>query len=164
MTLSKRNLKQVLTKTGEQFSGRVGAMRFLIFLIFLDISTACCCSWSSNLFRTCGCNIFGCNCDTVQPWGTCLCDSSEHCPDRRRRKRSLHNSLMEAYSGLYPSNLIDQAAMEKFFSFDTNLDGLISLQEVMEKNGSNETEEGFKQVDLDKDGFVKPSEFDLSLN
>ena len=71
---------------------------------------------------------------------------------------------MEAYSGLYPSNLIDQAAMEKFFSFDINLDGLISLQEVMEKNGSNETEEGFKQVDLDKDGFVKPSEFDLSLN
>lgn len=71
---------------------------------------------------------------------------------------------MKAYNGLYPSNLIDQAAMEKFFSFDVNLDGLISLQEVMEKNGSNETEEGFKQVDLDKDGFVKPSEFDLSLN
>ena len=70
---------------------------------------------------------------------------------------------MEAYSGLYPSHLIEQPAMEKFFSFDVNLDGLISLEEVMETNGSNKTE-GFKDVDLDKDGFVKPSEFDLSLN
>ena len=53
--------------------------------------------------------------------------------------------------------------MENFFSFDLNLDGLISLEEVIETIGRNGTEEGFKQVDLDKDGFVKPSEFDVSL-
>ena len=54
--------------------------------------------------------------------------------------------------------------MENFFSFDLNSDGLISLEEVMGRKESNNTEEGFKQVDLDKDGFVKPSEFDFSLN
>ena len=61
------------------------------------------------------------------------------------------------------SNLIEEAAMENFFSFDLNLDGLISLEEVIERIGSNGTEEGFKQADLDRDGFVKPSEFDFSL-
>ena len=54
--------------------------------------------------------------------------------------------------------------MENFFSFDLNQDGLISLEEVTESYGSNGTEDGFKQVDLDKDGFVRPSEFDFSLN
>ena len=50
--------------------------------------------------------------------------------------------------------------MENFFSFDLNQDGLISLEE---SNFNNGTEEGFKQVDLDNDGFVQPSEFDFSL-
>ena len=136
----------------------------LFFLTLPDISTACCCSWSSSLFRTCGCNIFGCNCATTKSRGVCLCDSTEHCPDRRRRKRSLHNSLAEAYSGLYPSSLIERAAMERFFSFDLNLDGVISLQKALERSGSNNTGEGFKEVDLDKDGFVKPAELDLSLS
>ena len=54
--------------------------------------------------------------------------------------------------------------MENFFSFDLNRDGLVSLEEVRESYGSNGTEEGFKQVDTDKDGFVHPSEFDFSLN
>ena len=78
----------------------------------------------------------------------------------------MHNSLAEAYSysGLYPSSLIERAAMERFFSFDLNLDGVISLQEALERSGSNNTGEGFNQVDLDKDGFVKPAEFDLSLS
>ena len=144
-------------------------MRFLIFLIFLDISTACCCSWSSNLFRTCGCNIFGCNCDTRVVNGVdgyCLCWEwlNEFCPDRKRRKRSLHEAISEAYSGLYPEYLIELGVMENFFSFDLDQDGLISLEEAMEGNNSNNgTEEGFKQVDLDNDGFVKPSEFDSSL-
>ena len=94
----------------------------------------------------------------------CLCDSTEYCPDRRRRKRSLRDPILQAYTGLYPNNLIDQPAMEKFFSFDLNLDGLISLEEVIETSGCNDTEEGFKQVDLDNDGFVRPSEFDFSLS
>ena len=134
---------------------------FLLFLIFLDISTACCCSWPQGI--GCGCNFFGCNCATCGH-GYCLCDRTEYCPDRRRRKRSLHESISQAYNELYPKNLIEQAAMENFFSFDLNSDGLISLEEVMGRKESNNTEEGFKQVDLDKDGFVKPSEFDFSLN
>ena len=76
----------------------------------------------------------------------------------------MHDPISKAYTGLYPNNFIEKAAMENFFSFDLNFDGLISLEEVIERIGSNGTEEGFKQVDMDKDGFVKPSEFDLSLN
>ena len=75
----------------------------------------------------------------------------------------MHLTISQAYIGLYPNHLIEQSAMENFFSFDLNLDGLISLEEVMETRGSNGTEEGFKQADLDNDGFVKPSEFDFSL-
>lgn len=75
----------------------------------------------------------------------------------------MHDPMTQAYTGLYPNSLIEEAAMENFYSFDLNLDGLISLEEVIERVGSNGTEEGFKQADLDKDGFVKPSEFDLSL-
>ena len=162
-------MKQVLENAGDQFGERsAGAMSFLplslLFLIFLDISTACCCSMSSSLFRVCKCNIFGCNCETTTIGDMCLCDSTEYCPDRRRKERSWQDPISKAYTGLYPNNLIEQAAMETFFSFDLNLDGLISLEEVTEKNGINGTEEGFKEVDVDKDGFVKPSEFDLSLN
>ena len=76
----------------------------------------------------------------------------------------MHEPISQAYSGLYPEYLIEQAAMEIFFSFDLNQDGLISLEEVTESYGTNGTEDGFKQVDVDNDGFVKPSEFDFSLN
>ena len=75
----------------------------------------------------------------------------------------MDDPIFQAYSGLYP-NLVEQAAMENFFSFDLNQDGLITLEEAIEFYGSNDTEEGFKQVDLDNDGFVRPSEFDFSLN
>ena len=75
----------------------------------------------------------------------------------------MHEPILQAYSGLYPNNLIDQAAMENFYSFDLNQDGLISLEEVTESFGTNSTEDGFKQVDLDKDGFIQPSEFNFSL-
>ena len=91
---------------------------------------------------------------------------SEYCPDRRRRKRSVSQAISQAYSGLY-GHLIERDAMENFLSFDLNQDGLISLEEaiVANNNGSNKGfEEGFKQVDLDNDGFVKPSEFDSSLS
>ena len=148
---------------------------FLLFVVsllfFSDLSSACCCTVTGKL---CGCNIFNCNCDTVVMIdddgfavdGWCQCFNEEFCPDRRRRKRSLHEAISEAYSELYPNYLIEQGAMENFFSFDRNLDGLISLEEaiVANNNGSNKGfEEGFKQVDLDNDGFVKPSEFDSSL-
>ena len=76
----------------------------------------------------------------------------------------MHEAISKAYSELYPNYLIEQGAMENFFSFDRNQDGLISLEEAIGVNRSNNgTEEGFKQVDLDNDGFVKPSEFDSSL-
>ena len=75
----------------------------------------------------------------------------------------MHEPISQAYIGLYPMHLIEQAAMENFFSFDLNQDGLISLEEVTESYGTNGTEDGFKQVDLDKDGFIQPSEFDFSL-
>ena len=74
----------------------------------------------------------------------------------------MHLAILQAYLGLYP-NLIEQDAMEKFFSFEQNRDGLISLEEAREAKSSNETEDAFKQVDVDNDGFVQPSEFDLSL-
>ena len=53
--------------------------------------------------------------------------------------------------------------MENFLSFDLNRDGLISLKEAMERRNSNDTIVEFKKVDVDNDGFVHPSEFDLSL-
>ena len=74
----------------------------------------------------------------------------------------MHLAISQAYLGLNP-NLIEQDAMENFFSFDHNRDGLISLEEAREAKSSNETEDAFKQVDVDNDGFVQPSEFDLSL-
>ena len=55
----------------------------------------------------------------------------------------------------YP-NLVELDAMENFFSFDLNQDGLITLEEAIEFYSSNGTEEGFKQVDLDNDAFVRP--------
>ena len=70
--------------------------------------------------------------------------------------------ILQAYSELY-DHLIERDAMENFLSFDLNLDGLISLEEAMETFRSNDTIEEFKQVDVDNDGFVHPSEFDLSL-
>ena len=93
----------------------------------------------------------------LPPW-------TEHCPSRRRRKRSSHLAISQAYSGFYSNDLIEQSAMENFFSFDLNLDGLISLEEVMQTYKGNGTEEGFKQADLNSDGFVEPSELDFSLS
>ena len=85
----------------------------------------------------------------------------EFCPDRRR-KRSVALAVSQAYGGLY-GHLIERDAMENFLSFDLNQDGLISLEEAMETSNSNDTIVEFKQVDVDNDGFVHPSEFDLSL-
>ena len=71
-------------------------------------------------------------------------------------------AVSQAYSGLY-GHLIERDAMENFLSFDLNRDGLISLKEAMERRNSNDTIVEFKKVDVDNDGFVHPSEFDLSL-
>ena len=87
---------------------------------------------------------------------------SEYCPDRRRRKRSVKLAVSQAYSGLY-GHLIERDAMENFLSFDLNRDGLISLEEAMETSSNNDTINEFKQVDVDNDGYVHPSEFDQSL-
>ena len=76
----------------------------------------------------------------------------------------MHLAISQAYSGLYPEHMIEQSAMEIFFSFDLNLDGLVSLEEVMQTYKGNGTEKGFKQADLNSDGFVEPSEFDFSLS
>ena len=121
--------------------------------------------------------MFACNCDTDDGW--CYYDrflvnvctstkgtsSAEYCPDRRRRKRSGKPAILQAYSGLYSSELIERDAMENFFSFDLNRDGLISLEEAMEGTGSinNGTLDEFKQVDVNNDGLVQPAEFDQSL-
>ena len=40
---------------------------------------------------------------------------------------------------------------------------VISLEEAMETRGNNDTIDEFKQVDVDNDGYVHPSEFDQSL-
>ena len=74
-------------------------------------------------------------------------------------KRSLSSAISKAYRELYGEK-IEQAAMENFFSFDLNRDGLISLEEAMVTNA---TEEDFKKVDKDNDGLVHPAEFDASL-
>ena len=71
-------------------------------------------------------------------------------------------AISQAYSGLY-DHLIERDAMENFLSFDLNRDGLISLEEAMETIRSNSTVDDFKEVDVNNDGFVHPSEFDLSL-
>ena len=119
--------------------------------------------------------MFACNCDTDDGW--CYYDKflvnfctstkgtsdAEYCPDRRRKKRSVNPAILQAYSGLYSSQLIERDGMENFFSFDLNRDGLISLEEVMETGKSNGTVDEFKQVDVNNDGLVQPSEFDLSL-
>ena len=59
--------------------------------------------------------------------------------------------------------MIERNAIENFLRFDLNQDGLISLEEAMETNNNNDTIEEFKQVDVDNDGYVHPSEFDQSL-
>ena len=78
-------------------------------------------------------------------------------------KRSVARAISQAYSELYGGHMIERNAMENFFSFDLNRDGLISLEEAMVTNKSSATIEEFKQVDENKDGFVHPSEFDASL-
>ena len=74
-------------------------------------------------------------------------------------KRSTASAISKAYRELY-GEMIYRAAMENFFSFDLNRDGLISLEEAMVTNA---TEEDFKKVDKDNDGLVHPAEFDASL-
>ena len=146
---------------------------FLLSLLFPDLSSSCCCT----VYLSCRCNIFACNCDTDE--GYCYknfkgsvpgwkydCRSTrgtkreEFCPDRRR-KRSAVSPILQAYAGGPYYHLLERHAMENFFTFDLNRDGLISLEEAMES--SNGTIEGFKQVDVNNDGFVRPSEFDNSL-
>ena len=136
-------------------------------LLFLlpDPSTECCCNWRYS----CGCNIFGCNCDTDY-YGYCYtlhnnCFTSrrtknpEHCENgRRRKKRSVTGTILEAeYAGGIYNHLMDQKAMETFLNFDLNKDGQISREEA------NATLEEFKQVDENNDGFVQPGELDISL-
>ena len=90
-------------------------------------------------------------------------NSREYCPDRRRKRRSIPAALIEAYSGLY-SHLVDLPALENFLAFDLDKDGLISFEEAILTTDNITTAEGFKGVDIDNDGFVRPGEFDLSLN
>ena len=65
-------------------------------------------------------------------------------------KRSVARAISEAYSELYGGDIIERIAMENFFSFDLNQDGLISLEEAMVKNNSNVTIEEFNKVDEKK--------------
>ena len=74
-------------------------------------------------------------------------------------KRSTTSAISKAYRELY-GEIIERAAMENFFSFDLNRDGLISLEEAMV---TNSTKEEFKKVDKDNNGLVHPTEFDASL-
>ena len=141
-------------------------------LLFLlpDPSTECCC----HFWFSCGCNIFGCNCDTddagyCYEWtyrynhGDRICiiapKNPEHCENgRRRKKRSVTGTILEAeYAGGIYNHLMDQKAMETFLNFDLNKDGQISREEA------NATLEQFKQVDENNDGFVQPGELDISL-
>ena len=78
-------------------------------------------------------------------------------------------ALIEAYSGLYSHLVLDQVlvelpVLENFLAFDLDKDGLISLEEAMLTTDNITTAEGFKEVDIDNDGFVRPAEFYLSLN
>ena len=78
----------------------------------------------------------------------------------------MNPAILQAYSGLYSSELIERDAMENFFSFDLNRDGVISLEEAMMEGigiNNNGTVDKFKQVDVNHDGFVQPAEFDLPL-
>ena len=62
--------------------------------------------------------------------------------------------------------MIERDAMGDFLSFDVNRDGRISLEEAMETNRSSSNSsflDEFKKVDVDNDGLVRPSEFDISL-
>ena len=143
----------------------------VVALLFPDLSSSCCCTY----VESCKCNIFACNCDTDEGYcfmnfsrgGRKVCMSSrgtrreEFCPDRRR-KRSVASAVSQAYGELY-SHLIERHAMKNFLAFDLNRDGMISLEEAMDSSSSNGTIDEFRQVDVNNDGFVHPSEFDLSL-
>jgi len=63
------------------------------------------------------------------------------------------------YTDLY-AHLIGVKALERFYQFDTNKDGLITLGEVLVRNI---TIDGFNSVDLNKDGIIVPAEIDSSL-
>ena len=119
------------TNQSSKAANAMGLFPLLFLLLLLpNLSTSCCCSYISHggvVSFFCGCNIFGCNCatdtctynDGTTRSGMCQCDNEEHCPSRRR-KRSLDEPISQAYSGLYPRNLIAEPAMENFFSFDLN--------------------------------------------
>merc|ERR1711971_246595 len=125
------------------------------------------CQCGSSLFCLCLSSFLTSQVDVVAVlWlpadATSLLATAEYCPARRRRKRSVREAISEAYSGLY-DGLIERDAMENVLTFDLNRDGLISLEEAMETRGNNDTIKEFKQVDVDNDGYVHPSEFDQSL-
>ena len=80
------------------------------------------------------------------------------------RPDQLRNYKSETFQSSTTLRAIERDAIENFFSFDLNRDGLISLEEALGGTGkSNVTVDEFKQVDVNNDGFVHPSEFDLSL-
>ena len=60
--------------------------------------------------------------------------------------------------------MVNLPAMENFFAFDLNKDGVISLEEAMMTTENKTTVEDFKEVDVDNNGFVQPMESDSSLN
>ena len=149
----------------------------VVFLVLLpDLTRSCCCTLIGTFTLPCRCNIFGCNCDTDNGWcykyydHDAVCKSSkgrkeeEFCPDRRRRRSA---DTLKAYGGIYDHDLIECDAMGYFLSFDLNRDGLISLEEAMKTSRSSSNSSSFldefKKVDVDNDGFVRPSEFDISL-
>eukprot|EP00092_Neocalanus_flemingeri_P040289 GFUD01043884.1.p1 GENE.GFUD01043884.1~~GFUD01043884.1.p1 ORF type:complete len:177 (+),score=39.81 GFUD01043884.1:92-622(+) len=135
----------------------------LLFIILaivtcLQLANSCCCSFTSynsiGLGDNCGCNVFNCNCKTIN--GYCIkkiglgqCISTQ----------GIHNH--EELCGWHMTGPTD---LDLFDRFDTNKDGYINIEEARARASLNVTLDAFNEVDTNRDGLIQAAEFDSSLD
>eukprot|EP00092_Neocalanus_flemingeri_P007122 GFUD01007694.1.p1 GENE.GFUD01007694.1~~GFUD01007694.1.p1 ORF type:complete len:149 (+),score=39.70 GFUD01007694.1:130-576(+) len=143
---------------------------FIILAIVTCLKLAnsnCCCALRYYYSDNCGRNLFNSNCSNngycknKDELGQCIStqeiqDIEEVCA----AKRSMDTRLMKDYKETY-GHLIGQPDLDLFYTFDTDNDGFINIEEA--RASLNVTLDAFNEVDTNRDGFIQPAEFDSSL-
>lgn len=147
------------------------------FLLIGEIRSECC-KFKSFSGSCCGfgkCNIFCCNCDSVTISGRrFVCRPSDTCNFSLQAAIKTVQDLIKAGKQIKKGRAItDIHTNNKFNSIDSNLDGLISLEETIgyfNKTNPSEVRNGlevikikFNEMDQNKDGFLQSEEFDENL-